>query len=354
MDNFREWLSDNLRYLAVGLIAIVIVIILFFGGKAIFGKKGTTPAKQETSSSVTASASKSASQAINLGDNVKVNADEEITSLMKSYFAALQAGDEKSLAKYVTVVDSSLFKDYIESYQVSQIYTLPGENADSKVVFTTVDVKYKNIETHAPALKQFYISKNNNGNYIIQSSVLSDAAKELVQTAAKDQGIVNLTNDVNTKFNAAVSSDAKLKELYDLINSIASGSESKTASATNSANETAAKTTETTTSKKTESTTSKKTEATASKKTEQTENGNQTVTINPTQSTPTTAEETGNTKVAITDLNIVRDPSTQEVVGEVASGQSVVVLSVDELGWAHVTVDGVEGYVADYLLQAAE
>lgn len=354
MDNVREWLSDNLRYIALGLIAILIVIILFLGGKAIFGKKGKATLQQETSASSTVSASKSASQAIDLGDNVKINADEEIASLMKSYFAALQSGDEKSLSKYVTVVDSSLFKDYIETYQVAKIYTLPGENADSKVVFTTVDVKYKNIETHAPALKQFYIAKNNNGNYIIQSSVLSDAAKELVQNAAKDQGIVNLTNDVNSKFNAAVSSDTKLKELYDLINSIASGSESKTSSVTKSTEEQVTKQTDSTASKQSESSNSKKTEGTTSKKKEQPESSNQTVTINPAESTPTTVEETGNTKVAITDLNIVRDPSTQEVVGEVASGQSVVVLSVDELGWAHVTVDGVEGYVADYLLQAAE
>ncbi len=347
MDNIREWLSDNLRYIALGLIAIIILAVLFFGGRALLAKKSTT-VQSNTSASQSTSTS-AAQKGPDLGDNVKVNSDEEITSLMKNYFAALQAGDEKSLAKYVTVVDSSLFKDYIESYKINQIYLLPGENADSKLVFTTVNVKYKNINTEAPALKQFYVSKNNNGNYIIQSSVLSDTAKKLVETAASDSGIVNLTNDINSKFSAAVASDSKLKELYDLIHSIANGSDTKSTTT-----EKKTDTTQSSTNKKVEATDPKKTESTESKKTENQNSGNQTVTINPSQSNPTPGTEGGVSKTAITELNIVKDPSTQEVVGQLSAGQTVVVLSVDELGWARVNVDGVDGYVADYLLQPNE
>ena len=31
MDNFREWVSDNLRYILLGLAVIVLAVALFFG-----------------------------------------------------------------------------------------------------------------------------------------------------------------------------------------------------------------------------------------------------------------------------------------------------------------------------------
>ena len=37
MDNFREWLSDNLRYFMLGGAILVIVAVLFFGVRACVG-----------------------------------------------------------------------------------------------------------------------------------------------------------------------------------------------------------------------------------------------------------------------------------------------------------------------------
>ena len=37
LDNFREWLSDNLRYILLGLAILVVLVVLFFGIKALTG-----------------------------------------------------------------------------------------------------------------------------------------------------------------------------------------------------------------------------------------------------------------------------------------------------------------------------
>ncbi len=34
LDNFREWLSDNLRYILLGLAILVVLVVLFFGIRA--------------------------------------------------------------------------------------------------------------------------------------------------------------------------------------------------------------------------------------------------------------------------------------------------------------------------------
>ena len=50
LDNFREWLSDNLRYILLGLAILAVLLLLFFGIKAITGgfsdKKENEPAKK--------------------------------------------------------------------------------------------------------------------------------------------------------------------------------------------------------------------------------------------------------------------------------------------------------------------
>ena len=35
LDNFREWLSDNLRYILLGLAILIVLVLLFFGIKAL-------------------------------------------------------------------------------------------------------------------------------------------------------------------------------------------------------------------------------------------------------------------------------------------------------------------------------
>ena len=49
MDNFREWLSDNLRYFMLGGAILVIVAVLFFGIRACVGSgKGASDEDQKT------------------------------------------------------------------------------------------------------------------------------------------------------------------------------------------------------------------------------------------------------------------------------------------------------------------
>ena len=47
LDNFREWLSDNLRYILLGLAILAVLLILFFGGRAIFRALNSGPAQEE-------------------------------------------------------------------------------------------------------------------------------------------------------------------------------------------------------------------------------------------------------------------------------------------------------------------
>ena len=51
LDNFREWLSDNLRYFMLGGAILIIVVVLFFGVRALVGSNRGNSEKEPNTTS---------------------------------------------------------------------------------------------------------------------------------------------------------------------------------------------------------------------------------------------------------------------------------------------------------------
>ena len=102
LDNFREWLSDNLRYFMLGGAILLIVVVLFFGVRAFMGSGKGDSSKDTVENQTTADNDQGnvPSSPANDGEtdgkkdaNPMETANEEITSLIKSYYKAL--GDKR-------------------------------------------------------------------------------------------------------------------------------------------------------------------------------------------------------------------------------------------------------------------
>ena len=102
MDNFREWLSDNLRYIELILGILVVVLGLFFGVRAVVNR---TDSKQSvdlaTNSSVDTAAVSSAatkptptaaqmkqSELVSKDGDLTDDAKKSITSVINTYYTA--------------------------------------------------------------------------------------------------------------------------------------------------------------------------------------------------------------------------------------------------------------------------
>ena len=103
LDNFREWLSDNLRYIELILGILVVVLGLFFGVRAVVNR---TDSKQSvdlaTNSSVDTAAVSSAatkptptaaqkkeSELVSKDGDLTDDAKKSITSVINTYYTAL-------------------------------------------------------------------------------------------------------------------------------------------------------------------------------------------------------------------------------------------------------------------------
>ena len=228
MDDFREWLSDNLRYFMLGGAILIIVVVLFCGIRACSGSnKGNSGDEQKTTSEdqgnvPSSPTSEGESDEKKEDANPMETADADITALIKSYYQAL---GEKDIATLKTLEDDftpsdeskvTNLKDYIEGYEVGDVYTKKGMTDDSYVVYACFSYICQGIETKAPALTQFYVYKNSEGNWVIDNGALQDSEiSAYMEKQLSDSDVSDLVKKVQNELDQAQQSDSSLAEFLN-------------------------------------------------------------------------------------------------------------------------------------------
>ena len=228
LDDFREWLSDNLRYFMLGGAILVIVAVLFFGIRACVGSnKGNSGDGQKTTSedqgNVPSSPTNEGESDEKKEDaNPMETADAEITALIKSYYQAL---GEKDIATLKTLEDDftpsdeskvTNLKDYIEGYEVGDVYTKKGMTDDSYVVYACFYYICQGVDTKAPALTQFYVYKNDDGNWVIDNDALQNSeVSAYMEAQLSDSDVTALVSKVQSELDQAQEEDSSLADFLN-------------------------------------------------------------------------------------------------------------------------------------------
>ena len=228
MDDFREWLSDNLRYFMLGGAILVIVAVLFFGIRACVGSnKGNSGDGQKTTSEdqgnvPSSPISEGESDEKKEDANPMETADAEITALIKSYYQAL---GEKDIATLKTLEDDftpsdeskvTNLKDYIEGYEVGDVYTKKGMTDDSYVVYACFYYICQGVDTKAPALTQFYVYKNDDGNWVIDNDALQNSeVSAYMEAQLSDSDVTALVSKVQGELDQAQEEDSSLADFLN-------------------------------------------------------------------------------------------------------------------------------------------
>ena len=228
LDDFREWLSDNLRYFMLGGAILIIVAVLFFGIRACSGSnKGNSGDKQKTTSEdqgnvPSSPTSEGESDEKKEDANPMETADADVTALIKSYYQAL---GEKDIATLKTLEDDftpsdeskvTNLKDYIEGYEVGDVYTKKGMTDDSYVVYACFSYICQGVETKAPALTQFYVYKNSEGSWVIDNGALQDSEiSAYMEKQLSDSDVSALVKKVQNELDQAQQSDPSLAEFLN-------------------------------------------------------------------------------------------------------------------------------------------
>lgn len=243
MDNFREWLSDNLRYILLGLAACLVVIIIICvvklaGGSssrkeepAASGNKVTELAEASSEAEGTASGSAAPESTSSLKKD-----DPAILELVKKYYTAVAAGDTATLATIVDpwndkIEEGILANTLVESYDNISTYSKAGPVDGSYIVYAYYDGKIKDISTGAPSLALLYVVTNDAGELVVGDRYSSSEVSDFIKEATAAGDVQALKNDVNQKLYDAEAADPALKEFIEGQGTAAEETEGEGASA---------------------------------------------------------------------------------------------------------------------------
>ncbi|MBQ8305626.1 MAG: SH3 domain-containing protein [Blautia sp.] len=225
---------------------LLVVLVLFFGIRACAGRgrsSDTTDsapeqAEQETPETTDSSADTEAEGKI---ENPLVEADADVKELIESYYKALGDKDIDALKEIeinLSAADEAKVtnaKDYIDRYEVENVYSKEGLEDTSYVVYACFNYICKGISTPVPALSQFYVVTDADGALKIDGGAAGNASiSSYTENLKKDADVQALTTKVRNENEKAQETDPELAEFLKNL-----GEEDTTATA--SASDTAEK-----------------------------------------------------------------------------------------------------------------
>lgn len=228
MDNFREWLSDNLRYILLGAGVLIIIAGLFFGVRACTSAmKGDAAEVVEDSSENNkgndpSSPGNGETDEKNESTNpIEKNKYPKVNALIQKYYDALGDRDVEAVQTVVDELDPTeeskiTNAKYIEGYENLVVYTKEGVSDGEYVVYAQYDYVCTGIETRVPALSQLYVRTDSEGELRIFSKAEED---EEIQTymdgLLEDDDVKELVEQVQSDYAKAQEGDADLKEFLE-------------------------------------------------------------------------------------------------------------------------------------------
>ena len=210
-----DFLKKNAKYIAAAVLLLVIILVLVKCSGGSSGKENGNVA---------------ATEQMVTEEKYQENAIPAVNELINNYFTAYANGDIVTLQTLATPITQNeqsyieLISQYIEGYQNINCYTKSGLDSSSYLVNVSLDVKFMGVDTVAPGLYFFYVRTNEDGNLYIdnlyseynlsrQESALDTSVRNLITTFYNSDDVIALQNDIQQKYEAALSSDENLLNL---------------------------------------------------------------------------------------------------------------------------------------------
>lgn len=237
LDNFREWLSDNLRYIILGAGVLIILTGLFFGIRAVGGLvKGDSSGQeqQETENNKGNDPSSPDNGEMNekngeSADPLEENKDPDINTLVSTYYEALGSKDVDTLKTVVDSLDPAeesriVNAKYIDGYQNVRVYTKKGISEGSYIVYAYYEYLCTGITTPVPALSQLYVNIGADGKMYISGNVESNSElSKFLEDDLQTADVRALCQQVDAEHTKAEQNDPKLAQFLQSLGTASSG-----------------------------------------------------------------------------------------------------------------------------------
>ena len=144
----------------------------------------------------------------------------DINKLVYRYYEALEMADIDILIDTQSVVNQTesirlqKMSEYIDRYENIHVYTKPGPYIDTYIVYVTSEAFLNGQEVGIPGLSAFYICKNDEGAYYINSGEISAEEALYIKNVTLQSDVVDLKNSIRVSYNNVMEENPELSEFW--------------------------------------------------------------------------------------------------------------------------------------------
>lgn len=148
----------------------------------------------------------------------------ELNILVDEYFKARLACDTDKLdeifGRSKSDADTALAErlkvqaDWIQSYNVTDVYAAKGLDDNARICLVFYDIDFRRTDTLAPGVMYFYAVRDESGTYTVMENPVKEIHDYIQAELASDRA-VQLINDSNARLKEALDSDSTLALIYE-------------------------------------------------------------------------------------------------------------------------------------------
>ncbi len=210
----KEWITD----IGKVLLPLLLVILVFITVAISLNARDRVEQATEEAKSVLEEAKADVQE---VKETVfEEDAYPDINKLIYRYYEALEMADIDILIDiHSNVTQTELLRlqkmcEYIDRYENIHVYTKPGPYIDTYIAYVMSDVFLVGQEESVPGLSAFYICKNDDGAYYINTSELSQEEALYIKNVTLQSDVVDLKNSARVSYNKAMENNPDLSEFW--------------------------------------------------------------------------------------------------------------------------------------------
>ena len=214
----KDWILDHTK-IVMPLVLVVCVLITVLVAVNANQRDALEKEAKQAAASITEAEEAASVEGISSPEfALEENAYQDVNTAVKTYYDAQAEGDIEtisSLNTYLNDIEKIRVEEmskYIESYPLVNVYTKPGLTENTYVAYVYSEVKFSDVDKNLPGMQTYYISKDENGNFLINDGTYDDAVWNYIKEVTLQDDVVDLNNKVVVEYNELLESDEELKE----------------------------------------------------------------------------------------------------------------------------------------------
>lgn len=231
MNEFREWLSDNLRYIMLGTGILLGLVVIFFGVRFLSSLVSSNPdqtgIEADVSPTPTATPTETATPTptptptleVLVIEDIVENGVPEITTLVKNYYNAIANDDFSTLRTLIDNLsiedEATLTADTVTSYSDIRVFTKTTDIPGTYIVFASYKYQLSGISTSVPGLTQLCVHTANDGSLYVSTAVQNAALQTQIDETIQSTEVQNLISNIQTQLETALDSDPALYSYFN-------------------------------------------------------------------------------------------------------------------------------------------